>query len=146
MAQGERREGLIPLPSLGSAINWPKKMSRDRRGQSWTECLMVFHTSPLPCIQDLLLAECLGLKIPSLRKRRQLIHLRLTTLWNPSLLQVSHEYLNQGWCWFSPASCSQQAFYSEYLHPNWLCRRIAHCRASAVLHSAETFASISDPQ
>lgn len=39
-------------------------MSRDRRGQSWIVCLIVFHTSPLPCIQDLFLAEWNDWKFP----------------------------------------------------------------------------------
>lgn len=102
---------------------------------------VVFHTCPLPYMQDLILAACNYWKFPLWGRGGSWY------IWgNLSLTQVSCEYLVQGWGWFSPASCSQQLLYSEYLHPNWLCRRIAHCRASAVLHSTETSASRSDLQ
>lgn len=113
-------------------------MSRDRRGQSWLEWLEYFVLSHF-YISRTILAACNYWKFP-LRGRGGCWY-----IWgNLSLTHVSREYLVQGWGWFSSASCSQQLLCSGCLHPNWLCRRIAHCRASAVPHSTETSASRSD--
>lgn len=129
----ERRASyaLTPLPSLRSAICWPVKMSRDRKRS------VLDHSSfPTP-LYPVLLAEWDDWEFPCAGEAVDASETYCSLKSIPTS-GVAVEYLIQCWCWFSPAWCSQQVFYSQYLHPNWLWGRTAHCRAPAVLHSTET--------